>query len=71
MFILAGLNGKLCLGRASKWVIEAMTQIRQECPVPIVEIHPDNGSEFINHQMINYCEDNNLKITRFQAGQEK
>lgn len=56
------IERKAMLNRASKWVIEAMTQIRQECPVPIVEIHPDNGSEFINHQMVNYCKDNNLRI---------
>ena len=64
------IERKAMLNRASKWVIEAMTQIRKECPVPIVEIHPDNGSEFINHQMVNYCKDNHLKITRSRPGKK-
>lgn len=57
------------LNRAYKWVIEALDLMRADCPVPFIEIHPDNGSEFINHAMVKYCE-NNLEITRSRPGKK-
>ena len=57
------------LNRAHKWVIEALDLMRADCPLTFVEIHPDNGSEFINHAMVKYCE-NNLNITRSRPGKK-
>ncbi len=57
------------LNRAHKWVIEALDLMRDDCPIPFVEIHPDNGSEFINYAMVKYCE-NNLEITRSRPGKK-
>ena len=57
------------LNRAHKWVIEALDLMRADCPLRFVEIHPDNGSEFINHAMVKYCE-NNLNITRSRPGKK-
>ena len=58
------------LNRAHRWVIEALDLMRAECPMPFVEIHPDNGSEFINHAMIKYCETVGLKMTRSRPGKK-
>ncbi len=57
------------LNRAHRWVIEAIESMRADSPVPFVEIHPDNGSEFINHAMVQYCKkEPTLKISRSRPG---
>ncbi len=33
-------------------------------PVPFRELHTDNGSEFINHQLYNWCRKRNIRFTR-------
>ena len=59
------------LNRAHKWVIEALDHMRTDCPLSFVEIHPDNGSEFINHALFKYCEkDENPRITRSRPGKK-
>ena len=59
------------LNRAHKWVIEALDQMRTDCPLGFVEIHPDNGSEFINHALVAYCKkDENPRMTRSRPGKK-
>jgi hypothetical protein len=58
------------LNRAHRWVLEALDQMRADCPIQFVEIHPDNGSEFINHAMLQYCGKDDLKITRSRPGKK-
>lgn len=58
------------LNRAHRWVIEALDLMRIDCPIPFVEIHPDNGSEFINHALLTYCEDARLEFSRSRPGKK-
>lgn len=58
------------LNRAHKWVIEALKEMREECPLPFTQIHPDNGSEFINHALIAYCGNSHLDFTRGRPGKK-
>jgi len=58
------------LNRASRWVLEALKDIRAAIPFPLIEIHPDNGSEFINYALIDWCARTSLIMTRSRAGKK-
>lgn len=50
--------------KAQVWVFEALKDIRSRLPFPLLGIDSDNGSEFINHQLYRYCDDEQLTFTR-------
>jgi len=58
------------LNRAHRWVIEALDLMRRNCPIPFIEIHPDNGSEFINYALLEYCKDPHLGFSRSRPGKK-
>jgi hypothetical protein len=41
-------------GRSSREMIRGFDRILARCPFPILEIHPDNGSEFLNRPLLEY-----------------
>jgi len=41
--------------RAFKWVHAGLERIKASLPFPLVHLHPDNGSEFINYGLISWC----------------
>lgn len=53
--------------KAQKWVFEALTDIRQRLPFPLLGIDSDNGGEFINHHLISYCKEEKLTFTRSRS----
>jgi hypothetical protein len=58
--------------RAFKWVHLGLDAFRAAMPFPLVHLHPDGGSEFINHAMIAYCtkSDHPVALTRSRAGKK-
>lgn len=52
------------LNRAQRWVQAALDEIRSVMPFQLLELHPDNGSEFINDNLVRYCRETNLRMTR-------
>ncbi len=58
------------INRAAVWVKAALQEIREAIPFPLIELHPDNGSEFINHNLFQYCKDTHLAMTRSRAGRK-
>jgi hypothetical protein len=50
--------------RAQKWVKEEVKQIRGELPFAMLGIDGDNGGEFINHQLLDYCRETGVQFTR-------
>jgi hypothetical protein len=42
----------------------AFHRIRQGLPMPVVSLHTDNGSEFLNAQLVAYCHEEQLELTR-------
>jgi hypothetical protein len=42
------------LGRSFRVMEAAFLHILARLPFPILEIHPDNGSEFFNHHMLRF-----------------
>lgn len=39
-------------------------QATRRLPVPLRELHTDNGSEFINHELYNWCQRRKVRFTR-------
>ena len=52
------------LQKTSNCVIHAIRHIRKALPFPILGMDFDNGSEFINNEMINYCKAEKITFTR-------
>src|SRR5215469_8494463 len=57
---------ELCplLNNAHRWVKEQIAHTRENLPFPMLGIDSDNGGEFINHQLLDWCIQNNIKFTR-------
>lgn len=56
--------------KAQHWVFEAIVEMRGHLPFTLRGLDSDNGSEFINHHLIRYCEQNHLTFTRSRAGRK-
>ena len=50
--------------KAAKWVFEALQFIMSVFPFPIIGIDSDNGSEFINQHLYDYCLEQHITFTR-------
>lgn len=50
--------------KAQVWVFEALKKLRKNLPFPLLGLDSDNGSEFINKQLEQYCRDQKLTFTR-------
>jgi transposase InsO family protein len=54
--------------KARRWVIAALEQISMIMPFPIIGVDSDNGSEFINHHLLDWCEQRQITFTRSRPG---
>lgn len=54
--------------KAQKWVVEALTDITAVMPFPVLGVDSDNGSEFINHHLLAWCERRKVTFTRSRPG---
>jgi hypothetical protein len=54
--------------KAAIWVFDALRHVVDEFPFPIVGIDSDNGSEFINAHLFNYCTTHKITFTRSRPG---
>jgi hypothetical protein len=52
------------LNNAHRWVKEQIAGTRDALPFPMLGIDSDNGGEFINHRLLTWCIQNNIKFTR-------
>lgn len=50
--------------KAQIWVFGAISQARERLPFPLLGIDCDNGSEFINHELLRYCAAQHITFTR-------
>ena len=53
--------------KARQWVFEALKDIRERLPFPLLGIDSDNGGEFINDHLFNYCRDEKITFTRARS----
>jgi hypothetical protein len=51
-------------GKGQSPVGGAIDRVRREVPFPLVGLHSDNGSEFINQALWNYCKQHQITFTR-------
>lgn len=54
--------------KARKWVIAALEEIASIMPFPLRGVDSDNGSEFINHHLLDWCEKRRITFTRSRPG---
>ena len=52
------------LGKSQRSTCEALETIRRRLPFPLLGIDSDNGSEFINEQLLVYCRQRQIQFTR-------
>jgi len=52
------------MGKAQERILEGLRRIENRLPSPLLGIDSDNGSEFINHQLYNFCLKKNIVFTR-------
>lgn len=50
--------------KAQVWVFEALQRIRKRLPFPLLGLDSDNGSEFVNQELLRYCQQERLTFTR-------
>ncbi len=50
--------------KGQKAVFEALCLARQRLPFPMLGVHSDNGTEFINDHLFRYCDQEGLTFTR-------
>jgi hypothetical protein len=54
--------------KAAIWVFEAIKHVISQFPFPILGIDSDNGAEFINHHLFDYCSAEKITFTRSRSG---
>lgn len=54
--------------KARRWVIAALDEIVGIMPFPVLGVDSDNGSEFINHHLLDWCEQRHITFTRSRPG---
>jgi hypothetical protein len=50
--------------RAQAYVFEALTAVLTHLPFPVLVLHSDNGSEFINDELRRFCDAHGIHFTR-------
>ncbi len=56
--------------KAQQYVFEALKRVRARLPFPLRGIDSDNGSEFINGQLLRYAQREHLTFTRTRPGRK-
>ena len=52
------------LFRDQQMILQAVRQARAQLPVPLLALDTDNGSEFLNNSLYDYCDDEKIIFTR-------
>jgi hypothetical protein len=55
------------LNRSQETVTAAIAAVRQRLPFPLLGLDSDNGSEFINANLVRYCQQEQITFTRSRA----
>ena len=56
--------------RASRWIMEALGEMREAVPFAVTHLHSDNGAEFINRNLYRYCKAEKIELSRSRAGRK-
>ncbi len=56
------------VGKGERGIVAALEQIRAQLPFPLLGLHPDNGSEFLNWYRVRYWRDTGVALARSHPG---
>ncbi|HUY97285.1 MAG TPA: hypothetical protein VMW47_06685 [Verrucomicrobiae bacterium] len=56
------------MGKGERGIVAALEQIRTQRPVPLLGVHPDNGSEFLNSHRLRYGQRTGVALSRSRPG---
>jgi transposase InsO family protein len=56
--------------KAFTWVYRALAEAWQQLPLPVRILHSDNGSEFINHALMQWCTQHGITLTRSRSSKK-
>ncbi len=56
--------------KAQRWVFAALEHVVASLPFPVLGIDSDNGSEFINAHLLNWCIEQKITFTRSRPGKK-
>ena len=56
--------------KAFAWVYRALNDACLQLPLPVRILHSDNGSEFINHALMAWCEQQGIALTRSRSSKK-
>lgn len=54
--------------KARRWVLAALEDIASIMPFPVLGVDSDNGSEFINHHLLDWTQQRKITFTRSRPG---
>jgi hypothetical protein len=54
--------------KAARWVVEAIDEVASRFPFAMLGIDSDNGAEFINTHLFDYCKERQITFTRSRSG---
>lgn len=57
-------EARVVRNRARKWTFEALVDIREQLPFALLGLDSDNGGEFINNNLADYCRSEQITFTR-------
>jgi transposase InsO family protein len=57
-------ESRAVLGRGQEAVLAALKAIQADLPFPLLGLHSDNGSEFLNHHLIRHCQLHRIQFSR-------
>ena len=52
------------MGKGQTRIVAALERIQRELPFPLLGLHPDNGSEFINWHLLHWCRQTGILLSR-------
>jgi len=56
--------------KAHTWIYQALDDACLQLPLPVQIFHCDNGSEFINHALMNWCNQKGILLTRSRSSKK-
>ena len=63
--IASGWNSSTAIkNKAQVWILEGVKKIKGKVPFPLRGLDSDNGSEFINEALYNFCQQQQITFTR-------
>lgn len=60
----AWFEAEAVMGKAQERILAGIREIKSRLPFNLMGVDSDNGSEFINHQLYEYCKKENIIFTR-------